>query len=99
MAKKGQEIAPLEQYEAAKVVLYPVSSEKSLRLMESANKLVFVVRKQADKPAVKSAIEKQFQVKVTKVNIFTNARGEKRAYVTFSQETPAIDVATKMGLV
>ncbi len=99
MAKKDQAVDNKAAYAAAKIILYPVSSEKSLRLMESGNKLIFVVKKEANKPQVKQAIETQFQVKVTKVNLFTNPRGEKRAYVTFAQDTPAIDVATKMGLI
>lgn len=99
MAKKEQGTDHKLQYEAAKIILYPVSSEKSLRLMESANKLVFVVKPNSSKPQVKQAIETQFQVKVLNVNMFTNPKGEKRAYVTFAKDTPAIDVATQMGLI
>lgn len=80
------------------IVKYPVSSEKSIRLMESENKLIFVVDKKADKPEIKKAIEELFKVKVLKVNTFTTTKGEKRAYVKFSAETPAIDIATQMGL-
>ena len=80
------------------IIKYPVSSEKSIRLMESENKLIFVVDKKADKPEIKKAIEELFKVKVLKVNTFTTTKGEKRAYVKFSAETPAIDIATQMGL-
>ena len=47
---------------------------------------------------LKQAVEKLFKVKVLKVNTFIDAKGKKRAYVKFSPETPAIDVATQMGL-
>ena len=80
------------------VIKYPVSSEKSIRLMESENKLIFVVDKKAEKQEIKKAIEDLFKVKVVKVNTFTTTKGEKRAYVKFSAETPAIDIATQMGL-
>ncbi|MFC1769116.1 50S ribosomal protein L23 [Nanoarchaeota archaeon] len=81
-----------------KVVLYPLATEKSIRLMEKENKLIFVVGKQATKPEIKTEIEKLFNVKVRKVNTFTTPSAEKRAYVTFAKENPAIDIATQMGL-
>jgi len=80
------------------IIKYPLSTEKSLRLMESENKLIFVVDLKANKKEIKSAIEELFKVKVDKVNTFITNNGEKRAYVKFNKETPAIDVATNLGL-
>lgn len=80
------------------VIKYPLSTEKSIRLMESENKLIFVVAKDATKKAVKEAIEKNFKVRVDSVTTLIDKRGKKRAYVQFNQETPALDVATKLGL-
>lgn len=80
------------------VVKYPLSTEKSIRLMESENKLVFIVSDRATRNEVKQAIEGLFDVKVMKVNTFTDTKGRKKAYVRFSPETPAIDLATKLGL-
>ena len=80
------------------VIKYPLSTEKSLRLMESENKLIFVVERDADKKAIKRAIEDMFKVQVIKVNTLIDTKGRKRAYVQFSKETPAIDIATNMGL-
>lgn len=78
-------------------IKYPLTTEKSIRLMESENKLVFVVDKNAKKLEIKSAIESLFKVKVESVN--THIRhGEKRAFVRFSKETPAIDIATRLGV-
>ena len=79
------------------VIKYPLSTEKSIRLMESDNKLVFVVDARAKKADVKKAIEKLFKAKVDKVNVHIT-KGQKRAYVKFSKETPAIDIATNLGL-
>ncbi len=81
-----------------KVILYPLATEKSIRLMESENKLVFVVDPRADKIQIKQAIEKEFQAKVSNVKTLMDTKGRKKAYIKFSQETPAIDVATKLGL-
>ena len=84
--------------ESHKIIKYPLSTEKSIRLMESENKLIFKVDKSAKKAEIKKAIEKIFKVKVEKVNTLIDHNGEKRAYVKFSQDTPAIDIATNMGL-
>jgi len=84
--------------ESYKVVKYPLSTEKSLRLMESENKLIFVVDRKANKKDIRRAVEEIFKAKVVMVNTLIDTKGKKRAYVKFSQETPAIDVATKLGL-
>ena len=80
------------------VIKYPLSTEKSVRLMESENKLVFVVEKHADKLQIKQDLEKLFKIKVTNVRTMVSPQGLKKAYVTLAKETPAIDVATKLGL-
>ena len=81
-----------------KIIKMPLSTEKSIRLMESENKLIFIVDRKAKKPEIKAAIEKMFKVKVTKVNTFIALDGTKKAYIQFSKETPAIDIATNLGL-
>ena len=80
------------------IIKYPLSTEKSIRLMEAENKLIFVVHKKSTKKEIKKAIEVMFKVEVENVNTFVNAEGEKRAYVKFSAKNPAIDIATQMGL-
>jgi len=81
-----------------KVIKYPLSTEKSIRLMESENKLIFVVDLKARKPEIKEAIEKTFKVKVVKVTTLITPKGQKRAYVRLSPDTPALDIATDLGL-
>jgi len=84
--------------ETNEIIKYPISSEKSIRLMESENKLMFLVDIRAKKPEIKKAIEDSFKVKVVQLNTYIGPDGKKRAYVRLSPETPAIDVATKLGL-
>ena len=81
------------------VIKRPSSTEKSIRLMESENKLIFVVDKKATKPEIKEAMETMFKVKITKVTTQISPQGQKKAYVQFSQETPAIEIATQLGLI
>jgi len=84
--------------EPYKIIKYPLSTEKAVRLMESENKLLFVVEKKSTKAEIKEVVESLFKVKVIKVNSFITSRGEKRAYVKLSPDTPAISVATELGL-
>lgn len=81
------------------IVKNPLSTEKSIRLMESQNKLIFVVDRKAKKHEIKEAIEHLFQVKVQHVNTVITPHGQKRAYVTFHKDTPALDVATNLGMI
>lgn len=80
------------------IIKYPLSTEKSIRLMESENKLIFVVENKATKQQIKEAMEKTFNAKIDKVKTLIDKEGKKRAYITFNNETPAIDIATKLGL-
>ena len=80
------------------VIKYPLSTEKSIRLMEAENKLIFVVDRKAAKKDIKKAIEEMFKVEVDSINTLVSQDGEKRAYVKFSAKNPAIDIATQMGL-
>lgn len=81
------------------VIKYPLTTEKSVRVMEADNKLIFIVARDAKKTAIKNAVETLFKVKVTKVNTTILPSGEKKAYVKLSPETPAMDVATQLGLI
>lgn len=78
------------------IIKHPLSTEKSIRLMNDQNKLVFVVSRKADKNDVKKAVEEMFKAKVEGVKTLVT-RGQKRAYVKFSQDTRAIDIATQLG--
>ena len=80
------------------VIKYPVSTEKNIKIMEAENKLIFVVNKKANKRDVKEALEKMYKIKVLKVNTLIDHTGKKKAFVKLDSETPAIDLATKLGI-
>lgn len=77
----------------------PLSTEKSIRLMEAENKLIFLVDKKATKEDIKNEIEEFFKAKVVSVRTRIGPDAKKRAYVQFGRDTPAIDIATKLGLI
>jgi len=81
-----------------KIVKYPISTEKSIRMMESENKMIFIVDKKSTKDEIKKSIESMFKVKVDCINTFISNKGIKKAYVKFNKENPAIDIATQLGL-
>jgi ribosomal protein L23 len=80
------------------IIKHPLATEKSIRSIESENKLVFVVDKKAKKAEIKAELERLLGAKILDVNTFNGPDGEKRAYVRFGPQTPAIDVATRLGL-
>ncbi len=80
------------------MIRHPLSTEKCMRLLEAENKMVFVVDKGTKKEEIKKELEEVFKAKVIAVNTMVIKGGKKKAYVKFSNETPAIDIATKMGM-
>ena len=76
---------------------YPLATEKSIRLMETDNTLIFIVENKATKQEIKQETEKLFNTKVTAVRTH-KLKGQKRAYITFHNDTPAIDIATDLGV-
>ncbi len=51
------------------IILSPVRTEKSLRLMRDENKYTFYVHPKANKTQIKEAVQKLFGVRVLKVNV------------------------------
>lgn len=80
------------------IIKYPIATEKAVRIMEAENKIIIMVDRKANKPEIKKAVEEAFNVKVQKVNTLITPAGKKKAYIKLSPETPAIDVATQLGM-
>ena len=80
------------------IIKYPLSTEKTIRLMESENTLVFIVEKSASKAQIKEALQALYGVKIVHVNTAIDNKGRKKAYVKFSEESPALDLATQLGI-
>jgi len=80
------------------VIIRPIATEKTLRLIERENTLVFIVRRDANKEEIKRAVEEVFGVKVIKVRTLITMEGEKKAYVKLHSDFKATDIATRLGL-
>ena len=84
--------------DAYKTIRYPVMTEVTSRLLESENKLVFMVSRKATKRDIKLAVEQLYDVAVDDVNSMITSDGEKKAFVRLSPEHSAADVAIKLGI-
>lgn len=62
-----------------KVLLAPHVSEKSTRIADDNNQIVFKVARDATKPEVSGAVELIFNVKVKSVSII-NVKGKKKRF-------------------
>ncbi|MFX0062836.1 MAG: 50S ribosomal protein L23 [Candidatus Hermodarchaeota archaeon] len=80
------------------VISYPLGTEAAFNLIESENKLVFIVNRKANKHQIKEAVEFLFNVKVVKVNTLIAPNGKKKAFVKLGPEHLAMDVATQLGI-
>ena len=79
-------------------MMKPVTTEKAVRLIELNNTLVFEVDKRKSKSEIKKDIEEMFKVKIDSINSFIR-KNKKTVYVRLNTKNPAIDVATKLGLI
>ncbi len=81
-----------------KVLVRPVTSEKSLNYIEKYNTLTFIVSINSTKKEVRYAVEKLFNVKVDNVRTLITTKGEKKAYVRLMPEFKASEIATRLGI-
>lgn len=81
-----------------KILFYALTTEKAIRMIEAENKIIFVVDRRAKKPEIAKAVEKTFNVKVKSVRTSLQ-HNKKIAFIKLKPETPAIDIATRLGIV
>ncbi len=100
--EKREQVQKKEQGAARKspwnVLLYSHLAEKSMNMVEMENKLIFMVRRDATKTQIKDAVERGFDVKVVGVRTEITRQGLKKAYVRLSADSPAVDIASRLGM-
>jgi len=79
------------------VLLHPVVTEKTMRLMDENNCLEFLVRRTSSKSEIKASVEQLFSCEVATVNTRITKDG-KRAIVKFGGETSAEDIGMRIGV-
>lgn len=80
------------------MMLRPVTSEKAVKMIDIDNTLLFETERRTTKPEIKKEIESMFSVKVISVRTLVRLN-KKFAFVKLNKANPAIDVATKLGMI
>jgi len=79
-------------------LIKPITTEKAIRMLELENKITFLVDRRSNKIEIRKEIEKAFNVKVEGVTTMIK-NNKKTAIIKLKEGSPAIDVATKLGLI
>ena len=95
MATAAKVTEELKDYE---ILIHPLVSEKAVNMIESQNKLTFIVNLKSTKKEIKKAVESLHKVKVDSVQIVNDQKGRKKAIVKINKAFKADDVATKLGV-
>ncbi|RLG14571.1 MAG: 50S ribosomal protein L23 [Candidatus Nanohalarchaeota archaeon] len=85
--------------ESLEIIKCPYMTEKMTKNIELTNTLPFIVKRTANKPDIKRAVELMFDVKVEKVNTNVSAKGQKKAIVKLKSNYSAFDIASNMGMI
>jgi large subunit ribosomal protein L23 len=80
------------------VVKYPLVTEKAMNAMDFDNKLQFVVRDDASKREIATAVSERFDVDVDDVNTQMTMGGHKKAVVALAEDDDAQEVASRIGV-
>jgi len=76
----------------------PLTTEKAIRLIEAENTLVLEIDRRKGKKEIKKEIEDVFKVKVDSINTLIR-KNKKYVYAKLNKKNPAIDVATRLGMI
>jgi len=79
-------------------MIKPITTEKAVRLIELNNTLIVEVDRRDSKTDIKKEFEEMFTVKVDSINTLIRLN-KKYAYVKLNAKNPAIDIATKVGMI
>lgn len=80
-------------------ILYPLTTEKAVSLIERSNCIVLIVDKAASKPAIKQEAERLYGVKVSSVNVVNGFNGRKKAVLKFAKAGAAADIASRLKII
>ena len=80
------------------VIRYPLISEDAVTLIESENKITFIVDVEASKNDIRRAVEELYEVKVDRVNSVLTPEGRKKAFVKLAPDYKASDLAVRLGV-
>lgn len=74
---------------ARDIIIRPIITEKSMKIMDAENKITFEVAKGSNKTEVKQAVQEIFNVKVEKVNM-VNCKPKTKRMGKYVGKTSAV---------
>ena len=84
--------------EDLQVVFHPLVTEKAVNMIESENKITFIVADKSGKEKIRKVVESAYGVKVDKINIIRDMKGRKKAIIKLKKGFKAEELATKLGV-
>ncbi|EFO25646.1 60S ribosomal protein L23a [Loa loa] len=88
-----------EKLDAYAIIKHPLTTESAMKKIEDTNTLVFIVDIKSNKPQIRLAVKKLYNIDVQKVNTLVTPNHEKKAYVRLAPDYDALDVANKIGII
>lgn len=79
-------------------MIKPITTEKAVRLIELNNTLTIEADRRKSKKEIKKEFEETFKVKIDSINTLIHGN-KKLAYIKLNSKNPAIDIATKLGMI
>lgn len=81
------------------VIKFPLTTESAMKKIEDNNTIVFIVDVRSNKPKIMDAVKAMYKIPVERVNTLIRPDGQKKAYVRLPEDTDALDVASKIGII
>jgi len=82
-----------------KLFSHPITTEASMKKIQSSNTIILVFNPMANKKNIKFLMEKIYKTKVLKVNTLITSQGFKKAFIKLCPDHDALDVANKIGFI
>lgn len=98
MAKKKEKKTLAGFHDPWNIIMYPFLTEKAIGMVEKENKLVFIVKRDANKKQIRWSVEKLLEVKLDSIRTVIDRKGRKKAIVKLAKEFSAADIATRFGM-
>ncbi len=85
--------------EGFEIIRFVLMTEKSIRMIEEQNKMVFIVKRKSTRDEIKKAIESVFESPVESLNTSIDQKGRKKAYIKFKNPEAAGEIAMRLGII
>jgi large subunit ribosomal protein L23 len=79
------------------ILIKPLMTEKSVKMIETENKILFIVARTARKEDIKKEFESVFGSKIASINIQIR-KNQKIAFIKLKEANAAVNIVTKLGI-